>query len=335
MAEISMNEQGVSSAQGRNIGTLTSYAGAVLSLALIVGVGVWSYKLLARDVSGVPVVRAATGEPMRVAPKNPGGSNAAHQGLSVNKVMAEGAAEKPADRLVLAPKPVELDEEDAPMASVEVAQPTASREQRETSDETADSDTLTPQMVSIQALAEEIASGAKPLDTPAQSDAVSEATTVTAAPALEVKPAVKDENGDAVGEAPSKDEVKQAGAFKVNGFGRSLRPVLRPAAFKTDTASGSAEKVAETEPAEVPAGTRLVQLGAFDDAEVARGEWTRLSDRFEDYMDGKTRVVQRAKSGGRVFYRLRAMGFADLSDARRFCAALVAEKADCIPVVAK
>ena len=37
-----------------------------------------------------------------------------------------------------------------------------------------------------------------------------------------------------------------------------------------------------------------------------------------------------ATSGGRTFYRLRAMGFEDLSDARRFCSALVAENAECM-----
>jgi hypothetical protein len=78
-----------------------------------------------------------------------------------------------------------------------------------------------------------------------------------------------------------------------------------------------------------------VQLGAFDSDEVARSEWGRLSSRFNDYLAGKKRVIQRAESGGRVFYRLRAMGFSDLADARRFCSALVAENADCIPVVTR
>jgi hypothetical protein len=93
--------------------------------------------------------------------------------------------------------------------------------------------------------------------------------------------------------------------------------------------------VQEVDPDSLAAGTRLVQLGAYESAEVARSEWERLSTRFDAYMDGKTRVVQRATSGGRVFYRLRAMGFEDISDARRFCAALMADNADCIPVVVK
>jgi hypothetical protein len=52
-------------------------------------------------------------------------------------------------------------------------------------------------------------------------------------------------------------------------------------------------------------------------------------------LNGKTRIIQKATSGGRVFYRLRAMGFEDIADARRFCSALVAQNADCIPVVTR
>jgi hypothetical protein len=88
-------------------------------------------------------------------------------------------------------------------------------------------------------------------------------------------------------------------------------------------------------PDSLPAGTRLAQLGAYESAEVARAEWDRISGRFGDYLEGKKRVIQRAESGGRTFYRLRAMGFADLSDARRFCSALVAGNADCIPVTTR
>ena len=91
--------------------TLTNVAGAVMSLALVAGIGVWGYKLLVRDVSGIPVVRAASGE-MRIRPEEPGGDTASHQGLSVNVVAAVGTAAKPADRLILAPKPIDLTAED-------------------------------------------------------------------------------------------------------------------------------------------------------------------------------------------------------------------------------
>ena len=86
------------------------------------------------------------------------------------------------------------------------------------------------------------------------------------------------------------------------------------------------------DPDSLPPGTRLAQLGAYDSADVARNEWDKFYTRFGDYMEGKQRVIQKASSGGRTFYRLRAMGFDDLSDARRFCAVLVADNTDCIPV---
>jgi ornithine cyclodeaminase/alanine dehydrogenase-like protein (mu-crystallin family) len=68
---------------------------------------------------------------------------------------------------------------------------------------------------------------------------------------------------------------------------------------------------------------------------VARAEWQRLRAALGDLLEGKSRVVQKAESGGRTFFRLRAMGFEDLADARRFCSALKAENIDCIPVVTR
>ena len=79
----------------------------------------------------------------------------------------------------------------------------------------------------------------------------------------------------------------------------------------------------------------MVQLGAFDTADEARVAWESISARFEGVMAGKTQVISEVESGERKFWRLRATGFADLADARRFCAALVAERTDCIPVIAR
>jgi len=114
------------SPQGGNpLKIMTHLAGAALSLALLVGVGVWGYQLVARDVSGIPVVRAAEGE-MRVRPEDPGGQMAQNTGLAVNEVAANGTAAAPADTLMLAPQQVELMAEDmeAPAAPVaEVQQP--------------------------------------------------------------------------------------------------------------------------------------------------------------------------------------------------------------------
>ncbi len=121
------------------------------------------------------------------------------------------------------------------------------------------------------------------------------------------------------------------------GISISPRPKLRPEGVRTASLNASvpSQSVRDIDPASIPAGTRLVQLGAYESPEVARKEWARFSTRFADYMAGKDRVVQKAQSGGRTFYRLRAMGFSDLADARRFCSALTAQNTDCIPVVTR
>lgn len=331
MAELPYSGARQSSSAAYSLGTLTNYAGAVVSLGLMVGIGVWGYKVVARDVSGVPVVRAASNEPMRMAPEKPGGQLAAHQGLSVNEVMAKGGAEKPAERLVLAPKPVDLTEEDQPLAGIVAPSPVV-RSEAGVSLEESDAEPLTPQMASIRALAEALADGVAPL-------AAQEAQVETVTPVAVVVPAEPVTAViEAVPEVTAVEDSIVAEPVKASLVSTSLRPKLRPAAFKAvaPAATEAAVLAALTsEAGSIPVGTRLVQLGAFDSAEVAGREWERLGTKFGEYMDGKERVIQRAESGGRVFYRLRAMGFADLSDSRRFCAALVAERADCIPVVSK
>lgn len=97
-------------------------------------------------------------------------------------------------------------------------------------------------------------------------------------------------------------------------------------------------------PAAVPAsieegklrpGTHLVQVGAFLDQAQAVAAWAHLKARFPDLMADKSRVIQKAESGGRAFYRLRAYGFKTAADTRRFCAAFDAENANCVPVIVR
>src|SRR5690606_8862985 len=95
----------------RRVARLVNLAGAVLSVALVAGVGIWSYRLMVRDVTGVPVIRALAG-PIRVSPEDPGGRQAAYQGLSVNAVAAEGGAAGAAQTIALAPSAQSLTDED-------------------------------------------------------------------------------------------------------------------------------------------------------------------------------------------------------------------------------
>lgn len=318
MAELHDVQPGPEAEESSSLTTMINACGAVLSLALVIGIGVWGYKLLVRDVSGVPVVRAAEG-PMRIQPEDPGGQQAEHQGLAVNDVAAVGSASQPADRLILAPAPLELTLDDTEMGGVVLAQlPQGETRQELEENAAAVANEDQSRLAAVQALADEIANGVSPLEE------------------LSEEPAAEAES-----EAEAEDEIIAVAveAPKVEGgLGRSLRPRLRPASLQAapevvDVTDAAAPQ--DIDPETIPAGSRLAQLGAFESPEIAIKEWTRLSDEFAEYLEGKDRVIQKAISGGRTFYRLRAMGFADLNDARRFCSALVAEKAECIPVVTR
>ena len=69
MAEMQQVYRDGAEGQPKSIKSVVNLLGAVTSLALVVGVGVWGYKLVIRDVSGVPVIRAAEG-PMRIQPED-------------------------------------------------------------------------------------------------------------------------------------------------------------------------------------------------------------------------------------------------------------------------
>ncbi|MGX9350200.1 SPOR domain-containing protein [Shimia sp. W99] len=330
MAEIPLGTHGVNPDETHSAGKVANWAGAILSMALVAGTCVWGYKLLMRDVSGVPVVRALEG-PMREKPETPGGLPAEHQGLAVNKVAADGSAEKPADRLVLAPPPIALSENDAVVTpsnlpSVDSEELKAAKPAPRASAIVAPPPLENKESLSVAELAEQLAAGAKPLS---QTEEVE-------------TPPVKTALADVTASEP---EVETRKPVIEGGIKRSLRPVPRPADLavtKTKPVelasadTGAIDAVPRAvEASEIPAGTRMVQLGAFASPEIAAAEWDKLNARFEDYLTDKTRVIQKATSGGRVFYRLRAMGFADVSDARRLCSALKAENADCIPVTTR
>ena len=330
---------------------LINLAGAACSIVLVIGLGIWGYKLAVRDVSGIPVVRALEG-PLRIAPDNPGGDVAMHQGLSVNAIAAAGTALPLPEKLTLAPKEVALTPEDqagtAELAQLPTADPLASG---------AEVVEVAPQAPASLAPIE-IAPVVMP-EASASADALDANSLAVAAPLPATQ---EDAVAAALAAALADGETTEGGLSVVEVAAvdpvKSLRPKLRPttpsaaaiAAIEPVAVAATAEAapetavdapvastaaVAEIDPSTIPAGTRLVQLGAFDDEASARGEWAKLQTDFPDLLLGKAMVVQSAQSGGRTFYRLRAHGFADEDVARQFCAAMLAQNASCIPVAQK
>jgi cell division protein FtsN len=293
-------DEGFAPAAGApRVTNLMNFAGAALSFTLILSVGFWGYKLIMRDVSGIPVVRAMEGD-MRVLPDNPGGAVALHAGLSVNEVAAMGEAGGPEDRLVLAPRTPGLAQEDLEAQPTSDASVTLDPIQPETAEPVVLDVTPTAMDADdILALAEQLAAGTAPLAS----------TTKAIAPSVP-------------GVATSVRPALRPAALRI------MAPTPAPVAAAPVVAS---EVAITTE--EFQVGTNLVQLGAFSSPATAAQEWDSLQARFGQLMTDHERVIQVSNQSSGTWYRLRASGFADRAEARRLCAALQAEGTECIAVV--
>jgi len=310
-----------------DLGGMLNILGAVISVVLVVGLGVWGYKLAVRDVTGVPVVRALEG-PMRIQPEDPGGVVAPHQGLAVNDVAADGVSAGLVDQLVLAPPATALAPDDVPArpepdVTAAPGRPATAPPMPATGGEI-DADAAVAEALGL--------SDIPGIDMPAR-------TNVTAP--LEVIPQT------------------------VPGVSRSPRPMPRPSAFQdlpeitapvraldvsasaatpaparpvqaTETAPATAPAVVlgqEVDPGALDAAARLVQLGAYQSPEAARERWTEFAALNPELFQNRNWTIEQGESGGAPFYRLRAIGFDGLADARSFCAALVAAQGSCVPVL--
>jgi hypothetical protein len=124
-----------------------------------------------------------------------------------------------------------------------------------------------------------------------------------------------------------------SGASPVQSLRPQLRPKTAPSVVLLTNNTAMSDSTTEIDPSALPSGTHLVQLGAYKSEEIARLECNKKVGRYGEYLQGKNRVIQKAQSSGRTFYRLRAQGFTDKIDTRLFCSALEVEGAECTPVV--
>ena len=86
--------------------------------------------------------------------------------------------------------------------------------------------------------------------------------------------------------------------------------------------------------ADIPPGTVMVQLGAYDSAADAQAHLAAVQAQAGALVADKPALVIEAKSDGRRFYRLRLTGFDAPEAARRLCGELMAGlDLPCIPVV--
>lgn len=236
---------------------LINIVGSVASVAVVSAVVLWGYGTIVRDVSGIPVVAAMEG-PVRVAPADPGGTLAENLGLAVNEVVAAGANNAPVEQVVLAPEQLDVAAEDAPLSEimpVEEVEAVSTEFAQNDSDVLVDEanipvplDNVVDTEDDFAALANQLALAVVPQDS-LQLDAVDDSV-IALRPQIRPFPA-----GDSVQVASAGDD------------------------FVTSLATPSAE----LDVTALPAGTRLVQLGAYESPEIARVEWNRISGQFAEF----------------------------------------------------
>ena len=93
------------------------WIGLILSISIFAFLIIWGFSLNVSDNAEIPVVKAKIKE-ARIISENPGGQIINYQGLSVNNVQEQGAAQVTAKRILLAPKPVELMEKDLAITEI-------------------------------------------------------------------------------------------------------------------------------------------------------------------------------------------------------------------------
>ena len=281
------------------------WTGAALSLSLLAGAIGWSYQLVVRDINQIPIVRAQLG-PLRVAPDNPGGLTAANQGLSVTQL---AVSQKPllSDEINLAPAAEILNEETSVLIVEEL-----------------DKSNQIDEAFKIKEVNAQNSINSDRSSGEINSDNRSKTEAVLAQVAFSQK---RTEIENAVSLALSITSESDASLT-------SLRPKTRPINFNQNSKK-NAEWVVSKEPmSKLPIGSAIVQLRAFDSKSFAASEWLRFEKLLGSILTSKQMIIQKAESGGKIFYRLRASGFNDISDARQFCTA-ISDKVACIPVVTR
>ena len=281
------------------------WTGAALSLFLLAGAIGWSYQLIVRDVNQIPIVRAQLG-PLRVAPDNPGGLTAANQGLSVTQLAVN---EKPllSNEIYLAPAAEILNEENLALKVTEEDESNKVDGAFEIKEVNAENS------MNLEALPDQ-----KEVDSRSNNEGV-----LSKAAFSQKK--IEIENAVSLALSITNEPDKSLSW---------LRPKIRPVGFYRN-GNITEDQIVSNEPMpKLPIGSAVVQLGAFDSKSLAESEWQRFEKILGSILIPKKMVVQKAESGGKIFYRLRASGFSDISDARQFCTA-ISDKVACIPVVTR
>ncbi len=288
------------------------WGGAILSVGLVLAVVYWVYSLGVRDATDVPVIRAMSGEP-RITPEDPGGSQADHQGLEVNEVLASDEPNPIATDTELAPATQTVTEADLSSAEMAETAPveTAPAETQETTTE--------PLRVDASQLLVEI--------TPVEEDTAEESDTVA-------EPSVAPDGMVAPLRRPQSEVFQPRPDVPDTELDSIIDSLIEEAIPEEGSTSLETEEVEGPPPpfgnVRLDPGAALIQLGAFDTLERAADAWRLYQQDHGDLIGEYDRYIEEIEAGGRLLYLLRASGFADLNETQAMCAALNARDVECI-----
>lgn len=72
-----------------------------------------------------------------------------------------------------------------------------------------------------------------------------------------------------------------------------------------------------------------VQFASVSSEDAAKSEWQRLTKRFPDQLQGRQPAFSKFEKDGKLFWRVRTAGFADIAAARTFCEQFRIKGGDC------
>lgn len=304
------------SGEGFTAANIIRWAGAVASVGLVLGIAYWTFQLGQRDALEVPVIRAMNGL-ARITPDNPQGTQADHQGLAVNTVLAGDATEQE-DEVSLAPDTQGLSAEDESMSSLDNTDGMLHVDAASVLTE------ITSELVTEAVVAPGEATTSNVAEDPLLTD--------QAGPIFIPKPRSAADGMTLPIRRPDAFGSVDAMSDEIEGLLQEVLP----------QEGGTSQTVPEQQRLTTPygnpvldPGSALVQLGAFNSAEDAANAWMKFQDENNDLLAERKRVIAPIETGGRVLFQLWAAGFEGVNETNILCETIRARGVDCISITIK
>jgi hypothetical protein len=135
---------------------------------------------------------------------------------------------------------------------------------------------------------------------------------------------------------PIDAEPDQSAAHRSSGIRPSMPPddtgVARLASSAAEMKMQIAAWLAAREPAMTPhasTSSAFVQIASLLSEPAALFEWHRMSKRLSGMLLGRKPTITPAEARGRIYWRLRTFGFADINEANDFCGQMKATGFGC------